>query len=391
VLAPRTGTVRDSAGVNDSAMAQVANGYLDELHQQDPAVPDSATADAGGDVIVTTFRRAGMIAALRAVRTGLFDQLHPADQSQAAVDRGVQAGLATVAARTGELLAFYPGGSDYDDATQAQIEPGSQLEVFENAARLPDLGGGAATGAAGAPTSLWTMMGRVGLTQNLVADPAELPEPLTKLEHDPALALGIAPESPARMAAAFAIFGDNGIYHDLTMALSVTVNGHRVWTFTPHGTPALSPLSTRVLAANVLHLGVPLVVGGTSGTGVIGGLSTADGAAAAKRAAMARAGKTAAGAGPDDTAAEFGGVPGTIGGDRSAWYTGLAAGTVTSVALWDTQSGPHGIVTLRSLAGLGGVPAAGTASWPTTIWSTYVKTTANNPGGAATPSTIPDG
>ncbi|HWG14216.1 MAG TPA: transglycosylase domain-containing protein [Streptosporangiaceae bacterium] len=379
VLPPRTGTVHDSAGVNDSAMAQVADGYLDELHQQDPAVPDSATADAGGDVIVTTFRRADMTAAVRAVRTGLFGQLNPADQNQAAADRGVQAGLATVAARTGELLAFYPGGSDYNHATQAQIEPGSQLEVFQDAARLPDLGGNAGSGS-GEPTSLWTMMGRVGLTQNLVADPAELPEPLTKLEHDPALALGIAPESPARMAAAFAIFGDSGIYHDLTMALSVTVNGHRVWTFTPHGTPALSPLSTRVLAANVLHLGVPFAVGG---------VPAIDGASAAKWAAMAKAGKepAGAGAGPDDTAAEFGGVPGTIGGDRSAWYTGLAAGsTVTSVALWDTQPGPHGTVTLRSLAGLGGVPASGTASWPTTIWSTYVKTTQTSPGAVPIPS-----
>jgi membrane peptidoglycan carboxypeptidase len=381
VLPARTGTVRDSAGVNESAMAQVANGYLDELHQQDPAVPDSATADAGGDVIVTTFRHADMIAAVRAVRAGLFAGLDPAGRGQAAVDRGVQAGLATVDARTGELLAFYPGGSDYNDATQAQIEPGSQLEVFADAARVPDLGEG--SGAA-VPISLWTMMGRVGLTQNLVADPAELPEPLTKLEHDPALALGIAPESPARMAAAFAIFGDGGIYHDLAMALSVTVNGHRVWTFTPHGTPALSPLSSRVLGARALHLGVPLVAGSAGESGGAGALS---GTAVAKSEKEA----LAAGAGTENTAALFGGVPGTIGGDQSAWYTGLAGGTVTSVALWDTQPGPHGTVTLRSLAGLGGVPASGTASWPIAIWSGYVKNTPDGPGGAPTPSPAPAG
>jgi len=69
----------------------------------------------------------------------------------------------------------------------------------------------------------------------------------------------------------------------------------------------------------------------------------------------------------------FGGVPGTIGGDRSAWYTGLAGGAVTSVALWDTRPGPHGAATMTSLAGLGGVPATDTASWPTGIWATYVK------------------
>jgi hypothetical protein len=71
----------------------------------------------------------------------------------------------------------------------------------------------------------------------------------------------------------------------------------------------------------------------------------------------------------------FGGVPGTIGGDDSAWYTGLSGGTVTSVALWDTQPGPHGVTTLRSLDGLGGVPAAGTVSWPIGIWTDYVKAT----------------
>lgn len=323
------GAVLDGHGVNDSAMAQVAGGYLDQLHRQDPAVPDAATANAGGDVIVTTFSRAGMIAAVQAVRAGLLARLDP---SRRAVDRGVQAGLATVATRTGELLAFYPGGSDYNHATQAQIEPGSQLQVFADAARLPDL-----VARKSAPPSLWTLMGRVGLTQNLVSDPAELPEPLGKLEQDPGLALGIAPESPARMAAAFAVFRDNGTYHDLAMALSVTVSGHRVWTFRPHGTPALSPLATRMLSVKELHLGLTATAG--------------------------------------EPVPSFGGVPGTIGGDDSAWYTGLSGGTVTSVALWDTQPGPHGVTTLRSLDGLGGVPAAGTVSWPIGIWTDYVKAT----------------
>ncbi len=97
--------------------------------------------------------------------------------------------------------------------------------------------------------------GAARLTQNLVSDPAELPEPLGKLEHDPGLALGIAQESPARMAAAFAVFGSHGTYHDLAMALSVTVNGQPVWTLTPHGTPALSPLAVRMLSVKELRLG----------------------------------------------------------------------------------------------------------------------------------------
>jgi membrane peptidoglycan carboxypeptidase len=341
----RSGAVLDSNGVNDSAMAQVAGGYLDELHRHDPAVPDAATANAGGDVIVTTFSRPGMIAAVRAVRTGLLSRLDPARR---AVDRGVQVGLATVASRTGELLAFYPGGSDYNHATQAQIEPGSQLQVFADAAKLPDPGvpggdGPEPVAKKAAPPDLWTLMGRVGLTQNLVSDPAELPEPLGKLEQDPDLALGIAPESPARMAAAFAVFGDSGTYHDLAMALSVTVNGHRVWAFTPHGTPALSLLATRMLSIKDLRLGISAPASAPGGFGGVPGT--------------------------------IGGVPGTIGGDRSAWYTGLAGGAATSVALWDTQPGPRGVATLRSLDGLGGVPASGTVSWPSSVWASYVKGT----------------
>ena len=354
-----TGAVLDPNGVNDSAMAQVAGGYLDELHRQDPSVPDAATADAGGDVIVTTFSRAGMIAAVRAVRTALLARLDP---SRRAVDRGGQAGLATVAARTGELLAFYPGGSDYDHATQAQIEPGSQLQLFASAAAVPPgLGLPRPEAIKDARPGLWALMSRVGLTQNLVADPAELPEPLAELERDPDLALGIAPESPARMAAAFAIFGDNGTYHDLAMARSVTVDGHRVWTFHPHGTAALSPLATRLVTVKELAQGTSVMAGKADVT------SGLDGTPAAKA--------VVAPDGPRFAGPVSGGVPGTIGGDRSAWYTGLSGGVVTSVALWDTQPGPHGAAIMSSLAGLGGVPASGTVSWPTTIWAAYVKTT----------------
>ncbi|MBC3844349.1 penicillin-binding protein [Streptacidiphilus sp. 4-A2] len=132
---PLSGAVSyDANGVDDSAMAQVADTYLDKLHQQNPDVPDSATANAGGDVIRTTFNRADMTAAVRAVKAGLYAKLNGKDKSQATVDQGVQVGLASVDTRTGELLAIYPGGSEYDNATLAQIEPGSQMGAFALAA-----------------------------------------------------------------------------------------------------------------------------------------------------------------------------------------------------------------------------------------------------------------
>lgn len=211
---PPSGTiVQDGNGVNDSAMAQVADDYLDQVHATDPQVPDSATAEAGGDVIVTTFTQADMTAAVRAVRDQLYDRL----KTWSAVNRGVQVGLATVDAGNGELLGFYPGTSDFDNATQAQIEPGSQMGLFDKISVFDR--------ADGSGDSMWSLMAETGLTRNLIADPAELPEPLPKLKTDPDLALGIAPESPVRIADAFTIFINGGVYRDLAMIRSVTVEG----------------------------------------------------------------------------------------------------------------------------------------------------------------------
>lgn len=362
-LVPSGAVSYDANGVDDSAMAQVAGTYLDRLHQQDPDVPDAATANAGGDVIRTTFDRADMAAAVRAVKAGLYDRLNPKARGQATVDQGVQVGLASVDTRTGELLALYPGaGGQYDDATLAQIEPGSQMSAFTLAAELgsrtvtfgagTDGAGtaGAVMSGAGTPDSaaasqLWTLMGRVGLTQNLEANPGELPEPLSKLKQDPELGLGIAPESPARMAAAYAVFADGGVYHELSMALSVTVNGRTVWTYRPQGTPAVSAGT----AATV--------------TGLLSGQGSASGGGTAQTAAQ----------NADDTTDETAGESGTIGGDASAWYSGYTTGISTTVGLWDQTVDSKGRTVVHSLAGLGGVDAEQSAVWPTSIWQDYMQ------------------
>lgn len=353
-LAPAGPVEIDAHGVNDTAMAQAADGYLDELHARDPKVPDAAMAEAGGDVIVTTFRRDAMTDAVTAVRTALTDHLRPRRRGQAAADRGVQVGLATVDARSGELLGFYPGRSAFDNATQAQIEPGSLMSAFGDAAKFGVIGDSAPGDGASGDSSLeqrgpeqsllWDLMGRVGLVRDLRADPAELPEPLRKLRTDPELAIGIAPESPARMADAFAVFPDGGVYHDLVLARSVTVNGHRVWTAAPRGRRALPPF--------VAYMAGDLLLKRTG------------------QALLTRAAKLLAV-----------GEPGTIGGDGSAWYSGYAGDIVTSVALWDESPGRGGEILRRSLSGLGGVPAARSARWPTAIWTSYMTRLASQPLG----------
>jgi membrane peptidoglycan carboxypeptidase len=328
VLPPSGTTKYDQNGVNESAMAQVADDYLDQVHAANPAVPDTATAEAGGDVIVTTFTQAAMTAAVRAVREQLYDRLKPQDKTQAAVDEGVQVGLATVDTGTGELLGFYPGRSDFDNATQAQIEPGSQMEFF--AALAPF-----AAGKRPAAGTLWNLMSKTGLTRNLTSDPAELPEPLGKLKDDPDLDLGIAPESPARIADAYTIAVDGGVYRDLSMIRSVTVGGRPVWSNSVAGTALLQPNLARSVALKTL-----LAPSQQSGLGAMPvSLSNLSGA----------------------------GIPGTIGGDHTAWFTGFGNDTVTSVALWD-QTVSGGRVVQHSLAGLGAVPATSTVTWPTAIW-----------------------
>jgi len=347
-LALHGAIVEDANGVDDSAMAQVADDYLDQLHAADPQVPDAATADAGGDVIVTTFTRAAMTAAVRAVRDQLYDRLRPGDKNQAAVDRGVQVGMATVDSRTGELLGFYPGRSEYNNATLAQIEPGSQMQVFAQVAPF------SAPSYGRAPGSLWGLMGKIGLTRNLIADPAELPEPLTKLRKDPELALGIAPESPVRMAAAYAIFADDGIYRELAMIRSVAVDGRQVWSYVPTGHQVLPSAIAGILG---LKLGLAVGIAGP-----------------AKAVAVAPGGSSGS--------VLSSGIIGTIGGDHSAWFTGHVGPIVTAVGLWDQRTNSrHKVVTL-ALAGLGGVSAAESAVWPTAIWNADMTAISTGASGA---------
>jgi len=342
----RGAILTDANGVDESAMAQVANAYLNQLHATDPAVPDSATADAGGDVIVTTFTRADMTAAVRAVRDELYDRLHPGEKSQAAVDRGAQVGVATVDTSTGALLGFYPGRSDYNNATQAQIEPGSQMQLFAQMAPFTrsDTSG---------PDSLWGLMARIGLTKNLIADPAELPESLRKLKKDPELAAGIAPESPVRMAAAYGLFADNGEYHDLDVIRSITVDGHQVWSYAPTGTRVLSSAVARVIGREVAFK-TGAVDSGAPGSFISSGSL---------------------------------GIPSTIGGDGSAWFAGYVGTVVTVVGLWDqATNAKHQLVRLP-LTGLGGVFAVRSVVWPTGIWRAYVG--AISPPGSLLPA-IPE-
>jgi len=349
------GEVRyDADGVNLTALVNSTNDSLDELHARNPSVPDATTVEQGGYNIVTTFNHGAMVDAVQAVNAGVYRKLGSGSVPSLSTGAGVHVGLATIDAATGELLAFYPGDSAFNDATQAQIEPGSQMGVFDMAAQFDNatLLAKQTEAAAGAPTtsqsaaeSLWSLMGKTGLTQNLIADPAELPEPLSKLEQDPELSIGIAPESPARMASAFAIFADDGAYRPLAVVLSVSGNGTPIWTYTPAPTQVLTSAQGKI-SGQFLRAEHSLATPTTTTTNVFPD--------------------------PDPNAAV--GVPGTIGGNVTAWYSGFDANIITSVAVWDevqSGKGAKAYVTQHSLAGLGDVSADDSAQWPANVWSTY--------------------
>ena len=210
----------------------------------------------------------------------------------------------------------------------------------------------------------------MGLTKNLIADRAELPESLRKLESDPQLALGIAPQSAARMAAAFTIFANGGIYNDLAMAISVSENGNQIWSFTPHSEPIFQPTAFRKAMDN---LGVEFghstdpsieIFAGDTDTGDSGITGFQSGA---------------------DTAGRALGIPGTIGGEVSAWYSGYDAGIVTSVDVWDAGLNARHRIIRQSLRGVNGVQTGSSARWPANVWLSYMKTLTSG----ATPSVKP--
>ena len=354
----------DADGVNVTALVNTADDNLDALHARSPSVPDTATVEEGGYDIVTTFNHGAMVDAVHAVNSGVYQELGHGSVPSLGTGAGVHVGLATVDAATGELLAFYPGDSAYDDATQAQIEPGSQMQAFNTAAKLISVDDKAIVLAPKSDTesgtaqaeALWSLMSKVGLTQNLIADPAELPEPLSTLKQDPQLALGIAPESPARMASALAVFADNdGAYRPLATVLSIADDGSTVWTYTPSSTQVLSTAAGLKAPAQVIRDEHSLPASTSSAASL----------AAAKD--------------PDLNPNTAVGLPGTIGGDLTAWYSGYDANIVTSVGVWDETATGKGGAAQHSLAGLGGVSAANSVQWPATVWSAYTTAVTAGP------------
>ncbi len=221
----------DLAGMN-GYLVNGATQYLDKLHAQDPAVPDSNMIARGGYTVITTFRQADMQAARAAVQR----DLSSLDPTRNPADLNVHVGLTAVDTTSGAVLGFY-GGPDYltqgfDDALQAAGPTGSAVSTA------------LADGVSVDPKADWpdaiSALGQVGISDS---NPKDVPPTDDDVTATPLLA-----------AAAFMIGPNNGQYHQPYEVSEVLYQGRVIWQAAP-GTVGY------VGSNQVLRGGGPVVTG----------------------------------------------------------------------------------------------------------------------------------
>jgi membrane peptidoglycan carboxypeptidase len=200
----------DLAGMN-GYLVNAATQYLDKLHDQDPAVPDSNMIARGGYTVVTTFQQADMQAARSAVQqdeSSLDPKNNPADAN-------VHIGLAAIDATSGAVLGFY-GGPDYlkqgfDDALQAAGPTGSDVSTA------------LADSVSDKPGADWpdaiNALGQLGITDVNTKDIPPSDDDFTA--------------TPLRAAGAFMVGPNNGQYHQPYEVSEVLYQGKVIWQAAP--------------------------------------------------------------------------------------------------------------------------------------------------------------
>jgi membrane peptidoglycan carboxypeptidase len=203
----------DLAGMN-GYMVNAATQYLDKLHNQDPAVPDSNMIARGGYTVITTFQQADMQAAQQAAQHGLSSldpKANPADQN-------VHIGLAAVDATTGAVVGFY-GGPDYltqgfNDALQAAGPTGSDVSTA--------LAGNVSTNPGADWPDAINALGQIGMTDVNTKDIPPSDDDFTA--------------TPLRAAGAFMVGPNNGQYHQPYEVSEVLYQGKVIWQAVPSTT-----------------------------------------------------------------------------------------------------------------------------------------------------------
>lgn len=315
----------------------------------------------GGYRIVTTFHQKAMKAAVDAVNA--LPDYQPS---------GTTVGLTSINPKNGSVVAMY-GGKNYlerqvNAATADRVQAGSTFKAFtlvaalQSGVRLDDYyNGNNGVYVKGFPNGVHndshenygtiSVLGATAHSVNTVyaainsqigpqhtmdtAIKAGLPKDTAGLSANPANVLGTSSPHNIDMANAYATFADNGVRHNAHVVKSVTSpNGNSIYKPDVSGKKVFQP---DIMSETTYALEQVI----DDGTGTV-----------AQGLNRPAAGKT-----------------GTTDGNKSAWFVGYTPQMTTAVSMF--RVGPHG--SELPLEGFGGYSSIYGGSYPTVVWTDYMK------------------
>jgi membrane peptidoglycan carboxypeptidase len=126
---PTIVSANQGSGVSTQSlqMEDAVNSWLDSWNTAHPGqnTPTADDVSSGGYTVTTTFNSTYMQLAAQAVQDQLLSKLN-----SSWYDQNLYPGLAAVDPKTGDLVAFYGGQTEENNATQRQVQPGSTFKAF---------------------------------------------------------------------------------------------------------------------------------------------------------------------------------------------------------------------------------------------------------------------
>ncbi|MDT0546808.1 MULTISPECIES: transglycosylase domain-containing protein [Streptomyces] len=372
---PAPGKVTAQSGMSGQRgyLVEAVEAYLTEN-----GVIDEQTLARGGYRITTTIDRKKQNAFVKAVREKLMSKLGDSRK----VDSYVRAGGASIAPKTGQVVALY-GGIDYtkqfvNNATRTDYQVGSTFKplvlasalqngsttqageqitpytIYDGTNKREVVGPDGPTGYSPANeddvdygdidvttatdnsvNSVYAQMaqdvGPAKVKQTAIA--LGVPKDTPDLTASPSIALGPATASVLDMTEAYATLANHGVHTPYSLVSKITKDGQQL-ELPSHKT---DKAITRAAADSTTTVLQSVVDGGT--------------ATAAQAAGHPAAGKT-----------------GTAEDDKAAWFAGYTPDLATVVAVMGQDSATG---TQKSLYGATGLARINGGGYPTEIWAAY--------------------
>ncbi len=288
----------NSETIDQQQMTQAVKNWIESYqssHPNDKNMPtlDQIESGNGGYTIVTTFNQKYMAMAKQAVTDQLLNKVKG---SKNWYNQNLQPALAAVDPTTGDLIAFYGGTTEFNWAIQGQVQPGSTFKAFTLATAFeqnwsPDsyISGISPWPAPGNSTEKAQAAGDPQVTNDgdspaavtLNTATAEsintafvrLSNAVTykdvmatvnklgitdknaqSLEANARLTLGVSAVSPARMAAAYSAFANNGSQYPLMEVKEIKNSDGTDWKPNPQPTQVLDPNVAETVTQTLTHV-----------------------------------------------------------------------------------------------------------------------------------------